>query len=56
MLMAIFTMVDPPLVYNIILGALCTFKVVAFFYHQKIKFPVRKEIGEVKGDQQASHR
>ncbi|XP_073121112.1 uncharacterized protein [Henckelia pumila] len=56
--MALFTVVEAPSSYNIILGrpALNAFRVVTFAYHQKIKFPVGDRVGEVKGDQHSSRR
>ncbi|XP_073136825.1 uncharacterized protein [Henckelia pumila] len=54
--MALFTVVEAPSSYNIILGrpALNAFRAVASAYHQKIKFPVGDRVGEVKGDQHSS--
>ncbi|XP_073137462.1 uncharacterized protein [Henckelia pumila] len=48
-----FIIVDAPSAYNTILGrpAMTTFMAVASALHQKIKFPVGKEVGEVQGDQ-----
>ncbi|XP_075500047.1 uncharacterized protein LOC142538617 [Primulina tabacum] len=45
-------------VFNIILGRLAMneMRVVASTYHQKIKFPVREQVGEVKGDQPSSRK
>ncbi|XP_073300532.1 uncharacterized protein [Primulina huaijiensis] len=56
--MTIFTIVDAPSSYNIILGrpAMNEMRAVASTYHQKIKFPVRGQVGEVKGDQQSSRK
>ncbi|XP_073133360.1 uncharacterized protein [Henckelia pumila] len=56
--MALFTVVEAPSSYNIILGrlALNSFRAVAFAYHQKIKFSVGDRVGEVKGDQHSSRR
>ncbi|XP_073119830.1 uncharacterized protein [Henckelia pumila] len=56
--MALFTVVEAPSSYNIILGrpALNAFRAVSFAYHQKIKFPVGDRVGEVKGDQHSSRR
>ncbi|XP_073151889.1 uncharacterized protein [Henckelia pumila] len=48
-----FIIVDAPFAYNAILGrpAMTTFMAVASALHQKIKFPVGNEVGEVQGDQ-----
>ncbi|XP_073138639.1 uncharacterized protein [Henckelia pumila] len=48
-----FIIVDAPSAYNAILGrpAMTTFMAVASALHQKIKFPVDNEVGEVQGDQ-----
>ncbi|XP_073152355.1 uncharacterized protein [Henckelia pumila] len=48
-----FIIVDAPSAYNAILGrpAMTTFMAVASALHQKIKFLVGNEIGEVQGDQ-----
>ncbi|XP_073137176.1 uncharacterized protein [Henckelia pumila] len=48
-----FIIVDAPSAYNAILGrpAMTTFMAFALALHQKIKFPVGNEIGEVQGDQ-----
>ncbi|XP_073138783.1 uncharacterized protein [Henckelia pumila] len=56
--MALFTVVEAPSSYNIILGrpALNAFRAVASAYHQKIKFPVGDRVGKVKGDQHSSRR
>ncbi|XP_075489601.1 uncharacterized protein LOC142528437 [Primulina tabacum] len=56
--MTVFTVVDAPSSYNIILGrpAMNEMRAVASTYHQKIKFPVRGQVGEVKGDQPSSRR
>ncbi|XP_073039446.1 uncharacterized protein [Primulina eburnea] len=56
--MTTFTVVDAPSSYNVILGrpAMNEMKAVASTYHQKIKFPVREQVGEVKGDQPSSRR
>ncbi|XP_073025097.1 uncharacterized protein [Primulina eburnea] len=56
--MTAFTVVDAPSSYNVILGrpAMNEMKAVASTYHQKIKFPVRGQVGEVKGDQPSSRR
>ncbi|XP_075499305.1 uncharacterized protein LOC142537697 [Primulina tabacum] len=56
--MTTFTVVDAPSSYNIILGrpAMNEMRAVASTYHQKIKFPVRGQVGEVKGDQPSSQR
>ncbi|XP_073129074.1 uncharacterized protein [Henckelia pumila] len=54
----LFTVVEAPSSYNIILGrpALNAFMAVASAYHQRIKFPVGNQVGEVKGDQHSSRR
>ncbi|XP_075524547.1 uncharacterized protein LOC142556948 [Primulina tabacum] len=56
--MTVFTVVDAPSLYNIILGrsAMNEMRAVASTYHKKIKFPVRGQVGEVKGDQPSSRR
>ncbi|XP_073025126.1 uncharacterized protein [Primulina eburnea] len=56
--MIVFTVMDAPSSYNIILGrpAMNEMRAVASPYHQKIKFPVRGQVGEVKGDQPSSRR
>ncbi|XP_073298507.1 uncharacterized protein [Primulina huaijiensis] len=56
--MTIFTIVDATSSYNIILGrpAMNEMRAVASNYHQKIKFPVRVQVGEVKGDQPSSRK
>ncbi|XP_075475744.1 uncharacterized protein LOC142510950 [Primulina tabacum] len=56
--MTVFTVVDAPSSYNIILGrpAMNEMRAVASTYHQKIKFPVRGQVGEVKIDQPSSRR
>ncbi|XP_073051258.1 uncharacterized protein [Primulina eburnea] len=56
--MTVFTVVDAPSSYNIILGrpAMNEMRAVASTYHQKIKFPVRGRVGEVKGDQPSSRK
>ncbi|XP_073033744.1 uncharacterized protein [Primulina eburnea] len=56
--MTTFTVVDAPSSYNVILGrpAMNEMKAVASTYHQKIKFQVRGQVGEVKGDQPSSRR
>ncbi|XP_073153205.1 uncharacterized protein [Henckelia pumila] len=48
-----FIIVDASSAYNAILGrlAMTTFMAVASALHQKIKFPVGNEVGEVQGDQ-----
>ncbi|XP_073123141.1 uncharacterized protein [Henckelia pumila] len=57
-IMTLFSIVEAPSSYNVILGrpALNAFMAVASAYHQKIKFPVGNQIGEVKGDQPSSRR
>ncbi|XP_075479435.1 uncharacterized protein LOC142520319 [Primulina tabacum] len=56
--MITFTMVDTPSSYNGILGrpALKDFRAVASMYHQKLKFPVGKEVGVLCGDQKVARR
>ncbi|XP_075499061.1 uncharacterized protein LOC142537427 [Primulina tabacum] len=56
--MTVFTIVDAPSSYNIILGrpAMNEMRAVASTYHQKIKFPIRGQVGEVKGDQPSSRK
>ncbi|XP_073138233.1 uncharacterized protein [Henckelia pumila] len=56
--MTLFTVVEAPSSYNIILGrpTLNAFRAVASAYHQKIKFPMGDRVGEVKGDQHSSRR
>ncbi|XP_075492529.1 uncharacterized protein LOC142530589 [Primulina tabacum] len=56
--MTVFTVVDASSSYNIILGrpAMNEMRAVASTYHQKIKFPVRGRVGEVKGDQPSSRK
>ncbi|XP_073020996.1 uncharacterized protein [Primulina eburnea] len=56
--MTTFTVVDSPSAYNGILGrpALKDFRAVASTYHQKLKFPVGKEVGVLCGDQRAARR
>ncbi|XP_075489543.1 uncharacterized protein LOC142528383 [Primulina tabacum] len=51
--MTVFTIVDAPSSYNVILGrpAMNKMRAVASTYHQKIKFPIQGQVGEVKGDQ-----
>ncbi|XP_073137848.1 uncharacterized protein [Henckelia pumila] len=53
-----FTLVEAPSSYNVILGrpAMNSFKAVASAYHQKIKFPVRDKVEEVRGDQPSSRK
>ncbi|XP_073130883.1 uncharacterized protein [Henckelia pumila] len=48
-----FIIVDAPSAYNAILGrpAMTTFMAVASALHQKMKFQVGNEVGEVQGDQ-----
>ncbi|XP_073064084.1 uncharacterized protein [Primulina eburnea] len=56
--MKIFAVLDAPSSNNIILGrpAMNEMRVVASTYHQKIKFPVRGRVGEVKEDQPSSQK
>ncbi|XP_073294530.1 uncharacterized protein [Primulina huaijiensis] len=57
-IMTVFTVVDAPSSYNIILGrpAMNEMRAVASTYHQKIKFPMRGQVGEVRGDQPSSRK
>lgn len=54
MILNTVTVIEAFSAYNIILGwsILSAFQVVASTFHQKIKFPVSKEVSEVWGDQQ----
>ncbi|XP_073037961.1 uncharacterized protein [Primulina eburnea] len=56
--MTTFTIVDAPLSYNIILerAAMNELRAVASTYHQKIKFPVGNQVGEVQGDHPSSRK
>ncbi|XP_073314739.1 uncharacterized protein [Primulina huaijiensis] len=56
--MTVFIVVDAPSSYNIILGrpAMNEMRAVASTYHQKIKFPLQGQVGEVKGDQPSSRK
>ncbi|XP_073063731.1 uncharacterized protein [Primulina eburnea] len=56
--MTTFTVVDTPSAYNGILGrpALKEFRAVVSTYHQKLKFPVGKEVGVLCGGQRAARR
>ncbi|XP_075494699.1 uncharacterized protein LOC142532266 [Primulina tabacum] len=56
--MTTFTVVDTPSAYNGILGrpALKDFRAVASTYHQKLKFPVGREVGMLCGDQKFARR
>ncbi|XP_073272400.1 uncharacterized protein [Primulina huaijiensis] len=56
--MITFTVVDTPSSYNGILGrpVLKDFRAVASTYHQKLKFPVGKEVGVLCGDQKVARR
>ncbi|XP_075500038.1 uncharacterized protein LOC142538610 [Primulina tabacum] len=56
--MTVFTIVDAPSSYNVILGrpAMNEMRAVASTYHQKIKFPIRGQVEEVKGDQPSSRK
>ncbi|XP_075492469.1 uncharacterized protein LOC142530521 [Primulina tabacum] len=58
MVMTIFTVVDAPSSYNIILGrpTMNELRAVASTYHQKIKFSVGSQVGEVWGDQPSSRK
>ncbi|XP_073276466.1 uncharacterized protein [Primulina huaijiensis] len=56
--MIAFTVVDTPSAYNGILRwpSLKDFRALTFTYHQKPKFPVRKGVGVLCGDQKIAHR
>ncbi|XP_075481231.1 uncharacterized protein LOC142521944 [Primulina tabacum] len=56
--MTVFTVVDAPSSYNIILGrpAMNEMRAMASTYHQNIKFPVQGRVGEVRGDQPSSRK
>ncbi|XP_073046154.1 uncharacterized protein [Primulina eburnea] len=56
--MIVFTVVDALSSYNIILGrpAMNEMRAIASNDHQKIKFPVRGRVEEVRGDQSSSRR
>ncbi|XP_073064179.1 uncharacterized protein [Primulina eburnea] len=56
--MTTFTVVDTPSAYNGILRrpALKDFRAVASTYHQKLKFPVGKEVGVLCEDQRTARR
>ncbi|XP_075479440.1 uncharacterized protein LOC142520323 [Primulina tabacum] len=56
--MTSFTVVDSPSSYKIILGRLAMneLRAVASTYHQKIKFPMGDQVGEVRGDQPSSRK
>ncbi|XP_075521447.1 uncharacterized protein LOC142554667 [Primulina tabacum] len=56
--MITFTVIDTPSSYNGILGrpVLKDFRAVASTYHQKLKFPVGKEVGVLCGDQKVARR
>ncbi|XP_073153991.1 uncharacterized protein [Henckelia pumila] len=56
--MVSFTVVDDPSSYNGILGrpAMKDFKVIASTYHQKLTFPVEREVGVLRGDQMVARR
>ncbi|XP_042467528.1 uncharacterized protein LOC122050709 [Zingiber officinale] len=53
-----FLLVDSPSSYNVILGrpALHEFRAAVSTFHQKIKFPVGDQVGEVRGEQRVSRR
>ncbi|XP_073138648.1 uncharacterized protein [Henckelia pumila] len=53
-----FTVVDAPSSYNGILGwpSMKDFKDIASTYHQKLKFPVGREVWVLHGDQMVAHR
>ncbi|XP_073020195.1 uncharacterized protein [Primulina eburnea] len=56
--MMVFTVVNAPTSYNIILGrpAMNALRAVASTYQQKLKFPVGNIIGEVRGNQPSSRK
>ncbi|XP_073129041.1 uncharacterized protein [Henckelia pumila] len=56
--MVSFTVVDAPSSYNGILGrpAMKDFRNVASTYHQKLKFPVGREVEMLRGDQKVTRR
>ncbi|XP_073131435.1 uncharacterized protein [Henckelia pumila] len=56
--MVSFTVVDASSSYNGILGrpAMKDFKAIASTYHQKLKFPVGREVGVLRGDQMVARR
>ncbi|XP_042446353.1 uncharacterized protein LOC122031291 [Zingiber officinale] len=53
-----FIVVESPFSYNVILGrpTLHKFRAAISTFHQKMKFPVGDQVGEVKGEQLISHR
>ncbi|XP_073121471.1 uncharacterized protein [Henckelia pumila] len=53
-----FTMADAPSSYNGILGrpTMKDFRDVASTYHQKLKFPVGREVGMLRGDQRVARQ
>ncbi|XP_042452677.1 uncharacterized protein LOC122037293 [Zingiber officinale] len=53
-----FIVVDSPSSYNVILGrpTLNEFRAAVSTFHQKIKFPVGEQVGEVRGEQWVSQR
>ncbi|XP_073275455.1 uncharacterized protein [Primulina huaijiensis] len=56
--MTTFTLADAPSSYNIILGrpAMNELRAVTSIYHQKIKFPVGRRVGEFRGNQPSSRK
>ncbi|XP_073122025.1 uncharacterized protein [Henckelia pumila] len=56
--MVSFTVVDASSSYNGILGRpdMKYFKAIASTYNQKLKFPVRREVGVLRGDQMVAFR
>ncbi|XP_074575273.1 uncharacterized protein LOC141831769 [Curcuma longa] len=54
----LFTVVDAPSSYNVILGrpALSSFSAVVYTFHQKLKFPVHNQIGSASGDQNVARK
>ncbi|XP_012846871.1 PREDICTED: uncharacterized protein LOC105966839 [Erythranthe guttata] len=53
-----FLVMDTPSTYNVILGrpTLNKFEAILSTVHMKLKFPVGREVGEVRGDQEDSRR
>ncbi|XP_073121627.1 uncharacterized protein [Henckelia pumila] len=56
--MTVFTVVEAPSSYNVNLGrpTMNAFKSIASTYHQKIKYPVGRRVGEVTRDQPSSQK
>ena len=46
-----FLIVDAPSTYNMLLGRLNAIRAIPYGYHMVIKFPIRNEVGMVRGDQ-----